>query len=161
MNSKQCLCHAVHTAQNELSHTLFISWPCVIVWPLDGHGIWMFYNTQGWYFERIRAQPDRGLVPLLCTAHDMMHCMLRFCSLSWLWQPVGARQGAFSALCSIFSQWYHLLFMLSPFQSASGVCQMTCCLGKYVCTRTPKAQSVCVWRAVRGVCCKPLEHVLV
>lgn len=34
---------------------------------------------------------------------------------------------------SIFSQWYHLLFILSPFQSATSVCRMTCCLGMHVC----------------------------
>lgn len=65
----------------------------------------------------------------------LLHRMPRICSLSWLWRPVVARQGAFSTLCSIFSQWYHLLFILSAFQSASSVCRMTCCLGKYACAR--------------------------
>lgn len=75
---------------------------------------------------------------------SLLHCMPRICSLSWLWQPVGAMQGAFSTLCSIFSQWYHLLFILSPFQSASSVCRMTRCLGMYVCAWALKAQSMCV-----------------
>lgn len=76
-------------------------------------------------------------VPMLCILYGMrlaslLHRMPRICSLSWLWRPVVARQGAFSTLCSIFSQWYHLLFILSSFQSASSVCRMTRCLGKYV-----------------------------
>lgn len=39
-----------------------------------------------------------------------------------------------STLCSIFSQWYHLLFILSLFQSANSVCRMTRRLGMCVCS---------------------------
>lgn len=103
-------------------------------------------------------------VPMPCLLYGMrlaslLHRMPRICSLSWLWRPVVARQGAFSTLCSIFSQWYHLLFILSSFQSASSVCRMTRCLGKYVCAWALRAQSMCVWRGEWGVvgCCEPLS----
>lgn len=47
-----------------------------------------------------------------------------------MWWPGGEH---ISTLCSIFSQWYHLLFILSLFQSANSVCRMTRRLGMCVC----------------------------
>lgn len=89
-------------------------------------------------------------VPMLCMLYGMrlaslLHRMPRICSLSWLWRPVVARQGALSTLCSIFSQWYHLLFILSSFQSASSVCRMTRCLGNYVCVCERRELAQCVY----------------
>ena len=116
---------------------------------------WPYSFTQMSLFERLWGHSYHSTVPVLCTLYcirlaSLLHRMPRIWSLSWLWQPVAARQGAFSTLCSIFSQWYHLLFILSLFQSASSVCWMTRCLGKYVCTWAFGAWSVCVWRAGWG-----------
>lgn len=86
--------------------------------------------------ERLWRPSHYSPVPMLCSLYGMLldsllHRMPRIWSLSWLWRPVAARRGAFSTLCSIFSQWYHLLFILSSLHSASSVCRMTCCLRKY------------------------------
>lgn len=104
-----------------------------------------------WLSETIWEHSYYSPVPMLCILYgirlaSLLYRMPRICSLSWLWRPVAARQGVFSTLCSIFSQWYHLLFILSSFQSASSVCRMTRCLGKYVCAWALRARSMCVCR---------------
>lgn len=104
--------------------------------------------TQMSLSERIWEPSYNSPMPTLCSLYGMLlasllHRMPRIWSLSWLWRPVAARRGAFSTLCSIFSQWYHLLFILSSLHSASGVCRMTCCLRKY--------STACVYMSIVSV----------